>query len=193
MRYPRWLAMAATVAVVAVPTAPVQAHHGQRVTLVIGDSITYRSSPQLRELRPNFVIQGVPGSNANSLTSRLKAYLDHHRAPDRLVVALGSNGFHTTEATYQRAVDLLPRSTVVGLVTAWRNPAIWGRARSMIVWHNTQYMFDVARTRPHTCTIGWRRTVVANPRLLVDGLHPTVPRGERVWAHTVVRGIRGCH
>jgi hypothetical protein len=192
MRFLGRVAMVVLVGALAVPT-PVQAGHTRRVTLVIGDSITYRSTPQLREIRPSFVIQGVPGSNANSLESRLQAYLDQHRAPDRVVVALGSNGFHTTESSYWRAVKLLPSSTVVGLVTAWRNPAIWGRARSMIVWHNTQFMFDVAHTRPNTCTIGWRRVVVANPRLLVDGLHPTVPRGERVWARTVVRGIRGCH
>ncbi len=192
MRLFRCFALLAVVAAVLVPTAPVQAQHSKPVTLVIGDSITYRSRHQLKKFRPAFHIQGIPGSNANSLKSRLQAYLADHPAPDRLVIALGSNGFHTTQHTYRRAIGLLPSSTVIGLVTAWRNPAIWGQARSLVVWHNTVDMIHIAHTRPLTCTIGWRPAVVQDPRLLLDGLHPTVPHGERVWAHTVAHGIGRC-
>jgi hypothetical protein len=172
--------------------APARAAHDRGVTLVIGDSITFRSRHWLQAKRPAFVIQGIPGSNAVSLKSRVAAYLQDNPAPRKLVIALGSNGFHTTENDYTRAIDLLPDSTVIAFVSAWRDPAIWGRARSLIVWHNTEYMLDISRTRPSTCMINWRPTVVAHPQLLEDGLHPTVPHGERVWARTVAQGSKAC-
>jgi hypothetical protein len=197
MRLLRYCAIVGIAACIAFPSVPVNAQTAPArkdhpVTMVIGDSITYRSRQELSAIRPKFVIQGVPGSNANSLKSRVQAYLADHRAPNRLVIELGSNGFHTDEQDYTRAIDLLPSRTVVGFVTAWRNPAIWGKKRSLIVWHNTESMLDIARHRPRSCTIGWRPLVVHDPRLLVDGLHPTVPHGEKVFARTVADGIKAC-
>lgn len=158
-------------------------------TLVVGDSLGWRSSDELTARRPGFAVDAMPSRKIGELRGRLDAYRALRGQPSALVVELGTNatpGF--TEQDLRQVVATLPRSTAVLLVLPYRQFAR-GNAPSATAYG--RWMRDLARTRPRTCVADWPRLLEQRPGLLLDGTHPT-HRGEKVYAALLATGLSGC-
>ena len=161
-----------------------------RNVAVIGDSITWRGTNELATLRPDWVIDGSSGRQVDALDERLGAFRAAHGDPGGVVLALGTNarsGF--TEEAFRSEVDTVPAGTPVLLVTPYR--ASGGTGRPQLMDDYAAWMHSLAETRPLTCVADWRAAVLADPTLLVDGVHPT-SIGEVAWAELIDRSWTTC-
>ncbi|MXG88136.1 hypothetical protein [Nocardioides flavescens] len=173
--------------VCALSDAPPPAHTDQ--TLVIGDSLGWRSADELEGRRPGWAVDAMPSRKIGELRGRLDAYRAVHGQPSALVVELGTNattGF--SERDLRSSVRSLPRSTAVLFVLPYRQVAR-GNAPSAATYGG--WMRDLARTRSRTCVADWPRLLDQRPGLLLDGTHPT-HRGEKVYAGLLATGLSGC-
>lgn len=158
-------------------------------TLVVGDSLGWRSADELLGRRPGWAVDALPSRKIGELPGRLDAYRALRGQPSALVVELGTNataGFG--EQDLRRVVGSLPRSTAVLFVLPYRQVAR-GNAPSATAYG--RWMRDLARTRPHTCVADWPRLLDQRPGLLLDGTHPT-HRGEKVYAGLLATGLADC-
>lgn len=170
--------------------AEVRAHRSEETVLVIGDSLTARSRDKIRKLDPTWIIDGVRGRHVRRLDDVLAEHLTQAAPPDVLVIALGTNESHGwTEDDYVRVTQMVPDTTGIVFVTTFRDPTLWGAARADIQGVYSAWMRHIARTRPLTTSVNWRRRVTHRPNLLVDGTHATDPRGELVWSRMVTAGV----
>ena len=126
------------------------------------------------------------------------ARLWRHRYPvRRAVIALGSNA--TPGWTYgdlRASVNLLPASTVVVLVTPFRDPAQWPNAkpyrqRASVVGVYANWAARIAELRPRTCIADWRGFAQRYPSATHDGVHPTTA-GAKGWAKIVAGAVAHC-
>lgn len=170
--------------------AEARAHRSEETVLVIGDSLTARSRDKLRKLDPTWTIDAVRGRHVRKLDDVLAAHLAEAAPPDVLVIALGTNESHGwTEDDYVRVTQMVPETTLIVFVSTYRDSTLWGEARADIQGVYSAWMRHIARTRPLTTSVNWRRRVTHRPNLLVDGTHPTDPRGELVWSRMVNAGV----
>ncbi len=187
-------ALAVTIAATVVGPSPGQAatghHRSEATVLVIGDSLTARSRNKLEALGPTWTIDGVRGRHVSKLNDVLAVHLAQAPPPDVLVIALGTNESpRWTEDDYVRVTQMVPETTGIVFVTTYRDATTWGRDRADIQGVYSAWMRHIARTRPLTTTVTWRRRVTRRPALLVDGTHPTDPKGELTWARMVSNGV----
>lgn len=169
-------------------SGPADAEAGSSVYMV-GDSITALGVDDLAE--PSWTVNGKPGR----LVSTLPFFLRGH-AEQTVVIALGTNAAPGwTEASYRKAIALLPASTRVVLVTTYRDPAY---NRSPDYKHDpahslayTQAMIRIAQTRPHTCVVPWRYWARHHNGMLTEGTHPNAA-GQKVWASMVKKAVEAC-
>jgi hypothetical protein len=159
-------------------------------TLVIGDSLTERGADKLAALHPDWTIDGVGGRSIWSLQPVLRNHIAAEGMPSTLVIALGTNdGAGTwTKADFYRVLTFVAPTTRVVFVTTYRDPVIYGEAETLRTGRVSTWMRAIAADRPHTSVAYWRGEVIADPTLLVDGVHETDPVGEDVWAATVSAG-----
>jgi hypothetical protein len=153
-------------------------------TFIIGDSTLYRVAPKLRRLEPDWYVDQQRGRAVNALQRRMEAYLAANPTPANFIMALGTNRCHFPEWSYarlKRAIDLLPPETNVFLMMVVRAGS-YQRWKDVTLRLYNRYSRHLARVRPHTYTIDWRQTVLADPTLdpvtgvsslLVDGTHQT--------------------
>lgn len=131
---------------------------------------------------------------------RLAARLAAHpfRYPlKRVVIALGANA--TPGWTYgdlRRAINLLPASTVVVLVTPYRDPAKWPtsglyRVRGSVVATYASWEHRIAEVRPRTCIADWAGFAGRYPWLVPGGVHPNY-KGTQAWARIVETAADRC-
>jgi hypothetical protein len=156
-------------------------------TLVIGDSLTWRGADKLAALHPDWTIDGVRGRSIWSLQPVLRDHIAAEGMPSTLVIALGTNdGDGTwTRADFYRVLTYVAPSTRVVFVTTYRDPVIYGAAETQRTGRVSSWMRAIAVDRPATSVAYWRGEVIADPSLLIDGVHETDPVGEDVWAGTV--------
>lgn len=172
--------------------APTGTDGPPRGTLLVGDSLSWRSDDELAALRPGWSLDGVPGRRVTQLGPRIRLHLEGYGAPQVLVVALGTNSVvGWTKQDYVDAVALVPERTRVVLVTPYRAPADNDARAVARLDSYGRWLREIAGSRPATCLADWQARVVDDPDLLVDGTHPT-PRGERVWARMVVGAVDAC-
>lgn len=156
-----------------------------RDTYVVGDSLTYFGAAQLQNLRPKWTIDGMRGREIDRLNPLIARYIEEYGQPRQVVIALGTNeGDGFTKDVYEDAVAKLLDSTRVVFVTLYRDPKIFGDERADMMYHASEWMNEIANTRPHTAVASWRRRVINHPHLLKDGVHAT-EHGEYVWATLV--------
>ena len=164
-------------------------------TLLIGDSVAWRATDELADLRPDWTVDAVPGRLVDELGPRIDRYLAGHRPPTLAVVALGTNpGAGWVLGDYLDAVAGLPRSTRVVWVTPHRSTARGpGNPRWLVaeVSRVERAMRRAANLRPGSCLVDWTELTRRQPGVLLDGVHPTRP-GELTWARLVVRGATDC-
>jgi hypothetical protein len=170
------------------------ATHGSTVhrggTFVVGDSTTYRVAGLLREKVPDWYLDYHWGRSVKALPQHIKRYLKKDPDPSNFVMALGTNWCHDPEwsaARLRRAIGQLPRDTNVFLLTVVRAGAFQADKDRILRLYNG-YSKDLARTRPHTYIVDWRKVVLADPTLdretglsslLEDGTHQTgSPHGD---------------
>lgn len=171
------------------PAAPAQGD--QRVppapyagTFIIGDSTLWRVAPRLRKVEPDWYVDQQRGRPVSALRQRMATYLHTNPTPANFVMALGTNRCHDPEWSYarlKRAIDQLPRATNVFLVMVVRAGS-YQRWKDVTLRLYNRYSRRLARTRPHTYIVNWRKTVLADPTLdpvtgesslLEDGTHQT--------------------
>jgi len=161
-------------------------------TLIVGDSITWRGSNELANIQPRWTIDGIPGRQPAELASRLNYYLKGHVYPKMLIVALGTNPSRNWQkADYEKAISRVPAATIVMFVTAYNEPGLSAGSRAKMSRINSDWMQEIAAERPNTCVADWRKKAIKNPRLLIDGTHPT-PAGEKLWATFISKNASNC-
>lgn len=160
-------------------------------TLVVGDSLTVRSSGELAALRPGWTIDGERGRNVVRLPELVADHVKRDGTPEHLVIALGTNWKRSwSKADYAAVLDGLPAETSVLFVSTYRHPKVWGRDVAARLRTYNRWMRELAADRERTGVVRWAREVQRRPRLLLpDGVHQTPGRGERVWARMVARGL----
>jgi hypothetical protein len=173
-----------------VPGAPPQAQPGG--VLLVGDSIAWRGTDELGRIRPDFTLDGMPSRRLSDLRPRLDWFGLDHGDPTGLIVELGTNADHKVgRADLSRILGSLPADTTVMLVLPYRrNPHAPPRIQPSST-HYSAWMRDIASERAHTCVADWRAEVRRDPRLLVDGVHPT-SRAESYWARWTSRSWSRC-
>lgn len=176
---------------------PPEGLHG---TVMIGDSISWRSEPTIRHRHPDWYVDALRGRPVKALGPRLNHYLRTvNPRPANFVMALGSNRSSEppwTKRRYLHALSVLPKRTNVLLMLVVRP----GRAQE---WKDrtlrtyNRWSRQIARDRPNTYLIPWRSVVLRDPtlnaqgrsRLLEDGVHPTGPSGELGRSRRVGHGV----
>jgi hypothetical protein len=160
--------------------------------LVVGDSITWRGTDELGELRPDLVLDGMPARQPDELRARLDRYRADHGQPDGLVVELGTNrnrGYSIGDLWDD--IGSLPPDSVVMMVLPYRAD----RSRTPVVTPSStrfaEWMAAVAAARPRTCVADWRAVVANHPHVVGDGVHPRSSK-ERYWARWLSRSWSGC-
>jgi hypothetical protein len=153
-------------------------------TFMIGDSTTYRVARELREAEPDWYLDYHWGRSIAALPAHIRSYLRKDPDPSNFVMALGTNQTHHpewSERRLRRAIGQLPRSTNVFLVMVVRAGRFQASKDRLLRRYNG-YSRDLARSRPHTYVINWRKRVLADPTLdpvtgisslLEDGTHQT--------------------
>jgi hypothetical protein len=194
----RCLAVVGALLVIALlaPEAPATArprHHDvvPGGTFMIGDSTTYRVAHYLGRTEPDWYLDYHWGRSISELPAHIAAYLRKDSHPSNFVMALGTNQTHHPEWSEQRlrrAIAQLPRDTNVFLMLVVRAGSFQAHKDRLLRRYNS-YSRDLARTRPHTYVINWRKTVLEDPTLdpvtgtsslLEDGTHQTgSPHGHR--------------
>ncbi len=165
------------------PVVPVHARQLSG-TFMVGDSTTYRIAPDLHELEPDWYLDYQRGRSIRTLPSHIDAYLKHNPLPANFIMALGTNRCHDpewSEARLRRAIAKLPSRTNVFLVMVVRAGEFQADKDAELREYN-RYSRDLAKDRPNTYIIDWRRAVLADPTLnpvtgvsslLEDGTHET--------------------
>lgn len=160
---------------------------------MVGDSMTARSAKQIRVLRPDWDVDGVGGRQAARLVPLVRDHVNRAAGPSsEVVIALGSNEMGASAATYRRAVDLLPASTTVVLVTVYRDPRVFGQDRDDRLARISRWMRVLAERRSNVCVADWRAAALRFGDLVIsDGVHPNA-LGKRVFAALVVAAMDTC-
>jgi hypothetical protein len=189
-RHPTSTALAAVALVLAAATSTVPHATAARTTsvpvLVIGDSITYYAAPALHERRPRWIVDADRAREVGTLPWRISVDLVRYGVPRHVVIALGTNeSAGWRRADYSAALSMLPRSSEVFFVTTYRDPAVFGQWRADIQERYSSWMRAIARDRADVRLINWRRDVLADPSLLVDGVHASHPAGIQRWVDLV--------
>lgn len=152
--------------------------------LLIGDSTLWRAEPILNERQPHWHVDAKRGRPVKALGPRLDAYLRHNPAPDMFVMALGANRSHNPDWSKRRlvhALNKLPRRTDVLLLLVVRTGKFQAWKDRVLRDYN-RFSRQVARQRPNTWVVNWRRAVLRDPTLnhrtgrsslLEDGVHQT--------------------
>jgi hypothetical protein len=171
------------------PAAPVALAHQSAAgrptgVLMIGDSTTKRVTPWLAEHQPSWHVDGKGGRPVKALGHRLEVYLRTHPAPADFIMALGTNRSFNPDWSKQRlarAIDKLPAATHVYLIMVVRAGRFqaW---KDVVLRDYNRFSRSLAKSRPNTWIINWRRTVLSDPtlnrrtgrsQLLEDGTHQT--------------------
>ena len=168
--------------------APVQAA-SRPDAIIIGDSLTYRGTPDLLARQPSWVVDAMRGRRVGALPRRIKVDVAAHGIPRNLVLALGQNptaGW--TRADYAAATRLVPSRTQVFFVTTYRDPAVFGQPAADQQKTYSRWMRSIAAHRANVHVLDWRRLVLDGSAVLVDGSHPDEP-SRQVWADLIVDGV----
>lgn len=186
------------------PTSPTEPSTSR--VYVVGDSITSGSRSTLQAMRPGWHINGLRGRLVSTLPMLVSEILAVDPNPRVVVLALGTNAsWSWSKAEYLAAVDLLPTTTRVLLVTTYRDPDNWSRyakdnwdgidrpwyQRAYIQSHYSTWMREIDVERANVCVAEWRGLVRNRPWLMFDGVHPN-PNGHKKWADLLVTGVRNC-
>jgi hypothetical protein len=152
--------------------------------LMIGDSTTKRVTPWLAEHQPSWHVDGQGGRPVRALGHRIEVYLRSHPAPADFIMALGTNRSFNPDWTERRlahAINKLPAETNVYLVMVVRAGRFQAWKDTVLRGYNRMSR-SLAKRRPNTWIIDWRRTVLSDPTLdpltgrsllLEDGTHQT--------------------
>lgn len=166
-------------------------------TFMVGDSITNRGTDDIKALRPNWDVQGLPGRNVDCLPmfidERLKTgYIS------RVVIALGTNATEGWgQDQYQAVVDKFPARVQVIFVNTYRDPTLWPstkpyRTRASTQYYNSKYMANIAATDPgRICVANWRAYAANHPEVITDGVHPNAA-GQDAWADIIDTATVNC-
>ncbi|GAA1952767.1 hypothetical protein GCM10009798_09990 [Nocardioides panacihumi] len=162
-------------------------------TYVLGDSITAEGTAELQARRPRWTINGLHGRPVSTLPLMVANVRAVDQRPFRVVVELGSNQSPAwSKSDYRAAIDALPTSTRVLLVTPYKQPGgHWAPKGVQATTRYARWMQQVARERPHTCVVPWRAKAAAHPEWLRDGLHPT-DDGYAHWADLILETDSTC-
>lgn len=160
---------------------------------VLGDSISAEAAP-LRARRDMWTVNAVHGRPVAALDELVANVTAVDRRPFRVVIELGSNQSRGwTKQDYAAAIARLPASTRVLLVEPDKAPGTrWGAAGVRATAAYARWMRAIARSRPHTCVVPWRRAAAAHPDWLRDGLHPTEEHYAD-WVDLVLQTDAACH
>ena len=176
---------------------------------LIGDSISYRGTDNLRSLGVHWQINAFPGRTLTPLSDLIAARLAQGPAPRTLIVELGTNVDATnpyTEGDFRSALAQLPHTTRVVLVTPYRDPAkydpsVWSPSTPATAAEFASMMAHIAATRKNTCIAPWARFASRHRYLLADGIHPKGPYkphwgsrgpGQQAWAKFLRRAVGRC-
>jgi hypothetical protein len=159
-------------------------------TFIVGDSTTYRVSGLLRSEAPDWYLDYHWGRSIKALPSHIDRYLAKDPHPSNFVMALGTNWCHNpewSEKRLRRAIAKLPADTNVFLLMVIRAGAFQADKDAIMRRYN-RYSKNLAKTRPHTYVVNWRKAVLhdrtldpvtGTSSLLEDGTHPTgSPHGD---------------
>jgi len=166
---------------------------------VVGDSITAGSKARLRDrlrrsVRRAVYIDGVGGRNVSTL-DELVTQRVRRGATDVMVLALGTNSDPSwTRSDYLRAVDAIPESTAVILVSVYKSRSAATATAAVLrrMANYSRWMREIASARSNVCLADWRKAASREPRrLLADGVHPSAA-GKAVWVRLVGNAVDAC-
>lgn len=181
-------------------------HHGrfspptkQAYTLVLGDSIAKYTQYKLNVLHPDWVQDNKDARSVDEVFSLIHYWTwRKHRAPARLVMALGSVPGSWGAADFLKVHEALPDTKIL-FVTLYRSteptpdwphpPASPELGAKMEELSNG--MKQAAQVQPRVCVADWRTLVQIKAATLFDGVHPDTP-SLSVWAHLVSTSMRTC-
>lgn len=179
-------------------STPAPTYSPPRGVYVVGDSITVLGAPHLAALRPGWFVYGLGGRNVDAIPRMVDNVLSLNPNPRAIVIALGTNASDAwTRDQFAAALNKIPWTTKVALVTTYRDPTIFDPLFSIVGSREyfqpiyTRWMQLFAHYRHNTCVVPWRGVVLNIPGLLYDGVHPNAT-GRAIWARTVVRSVDSC-
>ena len=166
---------------------------------MFGDSITAADSPALAALlrasgRP-LAVDATPGIPTRPAVDLLVERLRRSGAPQRLVMALGTNDRDAgaVGAQVARVMNAVPPTTRVYWVNVWKHRGLNGTTendRSVTAAINA-VIGRADRRHANLETVDWWATVEANPRhFLRDGVH-TLPAGRAARNHLILDAVSG--
>lgn len=172
---------------------------------IVGDSITVQSSPGFLAAEPPeqptataWTVDGKNGRHLYQLPALVKARLATGQRTGTMVLALGTNDRWPGETTptltrtqYVRAVDSIPRTVKVVLVTPYRHAPVVGTWQANRMAEITRWQKDLDKYRPNVTIASYRYRIEkdgAARYLLADGVHPH-DAGRVMWTEQVRRAV----
>ena len=191
------LAMALSATVLS-PAPAAESAWVQPKVFMIGDSITYLGSDELRAKRPDWYVWAAGGVRVNQLPAAMDHFLWINKAPTMVVIALGTNASpEWTKESFRTQLNRLPATTKVAFVTTWRDSSKFSSSfayeGSKEYYQPTysQWMIELASERPNTCVVPWRGVASQHPEYIYDGVHPN-QQGQNAWSSLVANYTVNC-
>lgn len=167
-------------------TVPAEAEITSGV-IVIGDSISYYSTPEILNRRPNWNINAQRGREVNRLPFIINSMNTDGLVYRAVVIELGTNiSDGWSKSDYEAAVAALPGETKKFFVVPRVHHQGW--ERNATVNRYGDWMEQIAAVRADTFIIDWRAEVNANPDLLPDGVHPN-QEGQNILARIMAYAV----
>ena len=150
-------------------------------TLVLGDSVMLGARGALLRSFPNMYVDAEVGRQASQGLTVLKQLLERSKAPDFVVVHLGTNGY-IYEKHFRQLLEFLPNSTRVVVVNNFADRR-WTAQNNELI-QRVIADFDNVRL------VDWSAMGQANPDYFVaDGVHLS-SKGMRRFVNAIGEGLR---
>jgi peptidoglycan/LPS O-acetylase OafA/YrhL len=159
------------------PAGPPRSYSGP--TLAIGASVMLSAANALHHrLGRGTIVDAAVGRQIEDVISRLRAYRDAGRLPERVIVQVGENGpLYSSDLARLRAVlQGVPRVVLINV----RVPRSWEE-------ESNQALDQLSARWPAAALADWH-DASAGPGLTWDGAHPK-PAGARVYARLAAQAL----
>lgn len=163
-------------------------------TLIIGDSVTLRATPQLNELLPTALVDAQGSRNTQQALDILKNHIQNGSLVETVVIATGVNIVYSYEEELNQIVDALPKGHRLIFVTPYDgNSASY---EDPIAEKHAAYVRKLAQTHDFITVADWEKASKENPQVWAgsDYIHfgtdaASTAEGGRIYAQIIKEAI----
>ncbi|MEU8226095.1 hypothetical protein [Kribbella sp. NPDC048915] len=172
---------------------------------MFGDSIGVQDGPalaqQLAQLGITIAVHNWAGRPVTPAVDALEAWAQEFGLPHRILMSVGSNDIFTppaVEAQVDRTMEIVGEERTVYWVNVQaartaHGPDVKVADQRNSAWINLQ-LADAQRRYDNLRIVRWAEHLASSPnrlsRLLRDGLHPSVPMGQRARNSLIIDAIK---